>query len=93
MPHGLCEGQQSAIRGRQHRRNQTCEIIKWLEGLRTLSRSTSIDQTHRHKALVKIGEQAEIRIRLHSLLHGYRGLDNFDVVFRVVQVYCVLDID
>lgn len=93
MPYSLCEGQQSPIRGGQRRRNQTCQIIKGLESSRLFRRSIPINQTHGHKALIEIGEQAEFRICLHGLLHGYCGLDYFDIVFRAVQVYCVLDVD
>ena len=98
MTHGLGERQQSAICGRHHCRYLAREIEEGLEGWRRpllggVQVVVSVEESHGDEALVEIGEQADSRVVLHGFLDGACCLEDFDIVVRVVEGDCVLDVD
>lgn len=58
-----------------------------------LGEVVSIEQAHGDKPPVEIGEQTDFGVALHGFLNGDCCLQDFDIVFRVVEVDCVLDVD
>lgn len=93
MCHSPRKRRKSSISSRRNSCHQTCEVGERVKRLWFILGPIAIQKPDGNKRGMEVGEQTNLRVRLHGLLNFYRSIDDVQVVRAVIQVDCVLDFD